>query len=86
MKRAFFPVQALDNRPIGRPGKMEEAARLVIDRQSLARTWCRPEKFQKVISIGGGCTMPRVASGEGSAFTRRAFTAVYLMKNTPETG
>jgi len=65
----FFQYQALDNRPIGRPGKVEEAARLVIGQAKLAADLIQAGKFQKVISIGGGCIMQKSLPVKGSAFT-----------------
>jgi acetoin utilization protein AcuC len=77
----FFQYQALDNRPIGRPGKVEEAARLVIGQAKLAADLIQAGKFQKVISIGGGLHHAKVASGEGFClYNDVAFTAVYLME------
>ena len=49
----FFQYHALDDRPIGRPGKVEEAARLVIGQAKLAADLIQTDKFQKVVSIGG---------------------------------
>jgi acetoin utilization protein AcuC len=70
----------LDNRPIGRPGKVEEAARLVIGQAKLAVDLIQNGKFQKVISIGGGLHHAKAASGEGFCiYNDVAFTAVYLL-------
>ena len=76
----FFQYHALDNRPIGRPGKVEEAARLVIGQAKLAVDLIQNGKFQKVISIGGGLHHAKAASGEGFCiYNDVAFTAVYLL-------
>ena len=76
----FFQYHALDNRPIGRPGKVEEAARLVIGQAKLAADLIQTGKYQKVISIGGGLHHAKAASGEGFCiYNDVAFTAIYLL-------
>ena len=61
----FFQYHSLDNRPIGRPGKVEEAARLVIGQAKLAADLVQAGKFKKAVSIGGGLHHAKAASGEG---------------------
>ena len=77
----FFQYHSLDNRPIGRPGKVEEAARLVIGQAKLAADLVQTGKFQKAISIGGGLHHAKSAAGEGFClYNDVAFTAIYLME------
>ena len=55
----FTRYQSLDNKPIGTPGKIEEAARLIVGQAKTACDLIQSGDFRKVISIGEGCTMPR---------------------------
>lgn len=76
----FFQYHSLDNRPIGRPGKVEEGARLVIGQAKLAADLLQTGKYQKAISIGGGLHHAKAATGEGFCiYNDVAFTAIYLL-------
>jgi acetoin utilization protein AcuC len=77
----FFQYHSLDNLPVGRPGKVEEAARLVIGQAKLAADLVQSGKYQKAVSIGGGLHHAKRASGEGFClYNDVAFTAIYLME------
>ncbi len=78
----FFQYQSLDNLPVGRPGKVEEAARLVIGQAKLAADLIQSGKYKKAVSIGGGLHHAKRASGEGFClYNDVAFTTVYLMEH-----
>lgn len=75
----FFQFQSMDNHPIGRPGKLEEAARLVIGQAKLAADLVASGEYKKVISVGGGLHHAKTDSGEGFCiYNDVAFTARYL--------
>jgi len=71
--------QSQDNRPRGKPGKIEEAARLVIGQAKAACDLVQEEKAKTVISIGGGMHHARPGYGEGFCiYNDVAFCARYL--------
>jgi acetoin utilization protein AcuC len=77
----FFQYQALDNRPIGKPGKVEEAARLIVGQGKMAADLVQSGKYQKAVSIGGGMHHAKSTAGEGFCiYNDVAFTASYLME------
>jgi len=45
----------MDNMPQGRPGRIEEAARLIIGQAKMACRLVEEDRLEKVISLGGGC-------------------------------
>ncbi|MFC1953886.1 histone deacetylase family protein [Chloroflexota bacterium] len=61
----FFRFHSGDNLPIGKPGKLEEAARLVIGQAKMACSLVQNSKFKKIISIGGGLHHAKPSFGEG---------------------
>jgi len=70
-----------DNIPPGRPGKLEEAARLIIGQAKLACDLIQEEKFKKVVSIGGGMHHASQNYGDGFCiYNDVAFTAKYLIE------
>ena len=78
---AFFRYHTMDNFPRGRPGKLEEAARIVIGEVKLAVDLMRSGKHQKVIAIGGGLHHAKRGSGEGFClYNDVAFTGIYLLE------
>ncbi|MDD5191114.1 MAG: histone deacetylase [Dehalococcoidales bacterium] len=78
----FFQYQSLDNHPIGRPGKVEEAARMVIGQAKMAADLVHGGKYKKVISVGGGLHHAKGACGEGFClYNDVAFTGMYLQKH-----
>jgi len=77
----FSRFHSGDNRPIGEPGKLEEAARLVIGQARMACDLVQGGKFQKVVSIGGGLHHAKPAYGEGFClYNDVAFCGLYLMQ------
>ncbi|MBI2851268.1 MAG: hypothetical protein HYX80_09585 [Chloroflexi bacterium] len=70
-----------DNRPSGRPGKLEEAARLIIGQAKLAGQLVQSGASKKVVSIGGGLHHAKPGYGEGFClYNDVAFCALYLMR------
>jgi len=77
----FFQFHSADNRPLGKPGKVEEAARLIIGQAKLACDLVQEGEHRKVISIGGGMHHAKPAYGEGFCiYNDVAFCGRYLMK------
>jgi acetoin utilization protein AcuC len=78
----FFSFQSGDNVPIGRPGKLEEAARLVIGQAKKACDLIQEGEFKKVVSLGGGLHHAKRAYGEGFClYNDVAFCGMYLLQN-----
>ena len=88
---SFF--HSADNRPISRPGKLEEAARLIVGQAKMAcqliqaglpavpRELSQAGTFKKVVSIGGGLHHAKPGCGEGFClYNDVAFCALYLMQ------
>lgn len=77
----FFQYHSMDNHPPGRPGKIEEAARIVIGQTKLACNLVQENKYQKGVLIGGGMHHAKPSYGEGFClYNDVAFSARYLMK------
>ena len=75
----FFRFHSGDNMPIGRPGKLEEAARLVVGQAKMACHLVQGGKFKKAVSIGGGLHHAKPSYGEGFClYNDVAFCALYL--------
>src|SRR4030042_3197504 len=78
---AFNRFHSGDNMPIGKPGKIEEAARLVVGQAKKACDLVQEGQFKKVISIGGGLHHAKPSYGEGFClYNDVAFAALYLMQ------
>lgn len=76
----FSRYQSLDNKPIGTPGNLEEAARLIIGQAKMACDLIQGNRYQKVISIGGGMHHAKQRFGEGFCiYNDVAFAALYLV-------
>ncbi len=76
----FYRFHSGDNRPVGTPGKVEEAARLIVGQAKLAADLIEEDKFKKVISIGGGMHHAKESYGEGFCiYNDVAFAARYLI-------
>lgn len=70
-----------DNRPIGNPGEIEHAARLIIGQARQAADLVQSGQFKKVISVGGGMHHAKQRFGEGFCiYNDVAFTALYLVE------
>ena len=77
----YSRYQSPDNKPIGTPGKLEEAARLIIGQAKMACDLIQSHQYKKVISIGGGMHHARQRFGEGFCiYNDVAFTAMYLIE------
>jgi acetoin utilization protein AcuC len=77
----FYEYHSMDNKPIGKPGKLEGAARLVIGQARTACEQVQDGTYRKVISIGGGLHHAKPSYGEGFClYNDVAFCGRYLMK------
>ena len=77
----FSQFQSMDNRPVGKPGKLEEAARLIIGQVKTACDLVQEGKFKKAVSIGGGMHHAHSSHGEGFCiYNDVAFCGSYLMQ------
>lgn len=75
----FHRFHSMDNMPVGRPGKLEEAARISIGQSKTACDLVQEGKFKKVVSLGGGMHHAKPAYGEGFClYNDVAFAAIYL--------
>lgn len=76
----FYLYRSADNAPIGKPGKIETAARLIIGQAKKACDLVEEGKFEKVISLGGGMHHAKPGYGEGFClYNDVAFCGIYLM-------
>jgi acetoin utilization protein AcuC len=76
----FSRFHSGDNRPVGKPGKLEEAARLIIGQAKMACQLVQEGSFEKVVSIGGGLHHAKPAYGEGFClYNDVAFCAINLI-------
>jgi len=79
----FYRFHSMDNRPVGKPGKLKEAARLIVGQDKMAADLVQTGGFKKAVSIGGGMHHAKPSYGEGFCiYNDVAFTAKYLIKNT----
>jgi acetoin utilization protein AcuC len=77
----FYNFHSGDNFPIGRPGKLEEAARLIIGQAKKACDFTETGQFQKVVSLGGGIHHAKPNRGEGFClYNDVAFAGKYLIE------
>jgi len=77
----FSQFHSGDNEPVGRPGKLEEAARLIIGQAKLACDLTQQGKTEKAVSIGGGMHHAKPDYGEGFCiYNDVAFCARYLQQ------
>ena len=77
----FFSFHSGDNMPIGRPGKLEEAARLIVGQAKMACDLVQGGEFKKVVSLGGGLHHAKPSYGEGFClYNDVAFCARYLIQ------
>jgi acetoin utilization protein AcuC len=77
----FYRFHSSDNKPIGTPGKVEEAARLIVGQAKLAARLIEEGQFRKAVSIGGGMHHARSDYGEGFCiYNDVAFAARYLIE------
>jgi acetoin utilization protein AcuC len=77
----FYRFHSADNRPIGKPGKLEEAARLIIGQAKLACDLIQQGEFKEVVSLGGGMHHASQNYGDGFCiYNDVAFAAKYLIE------
>jgi len=77
----FFRFHSPDNHPIGKPGKLEEAAKMVVGQARMACDLVQRGEFEKAVSIGGGLHHAKSAYGEGFClYNDVAFCGRYLMQ------
>ncbi|MFP4083086.1 MAG: histone deacetylase family protein [Candidatus Aminicenantes bacterium] len=76
----FSNYHSGDNLPLGSPGRIEQAARMVIGQAKLACQLVKTGRFKKVVSIGGGLHHAKPAYGEGFClYNDVAFCVKHLM-------
>jgi acetoin utilization protein AcuC len=76
----FNHYQSMDNKPVGIPGKLEEAARLIIGQARTACDLVQSGQYKKTVSIGGGMHHARQRFGEGFCiYNDVAFAALYML-------
>jgi acetoin utilization protein AcuC len=77
----FFRFHSADNLPVGRPGRLEEAARLVVGQAREAGDLVHWGRFEKIVSIGGGLHHAKPSYGEGFClYNDVAFAARHLIR------
>jgi acetoin utilization protein AcuC len=77
----FLQFHSGDNRPHGRPGKLEEAARLIVGQAKKACDLVEKGKFPKAICLGGGMHHAKPTCGEGfCVYNDVAFAGRYLLQ------
>ena len=77
----FFKYHSSDNFPPVKPGKIEEATRIIIGQAKLACDLIQQGKGEKVISLGGGMHHTKSNYGEGFClYNDVAFAGKYLLK------
>lgn len=77
----FSRFHSGDNIPTGRPGRLEEAARLVVGQAKKACDLVQGGEFRKAICIGGGLHHAKPGYGEGFClYNDVAFCGRYLRK------
>jgi acetoin utilization protein AcuC len=77
----FSQFHSLDNLPVGRPGKVEQAARLVVGQAKKACDLVQGNSYEKVVSVGGGLHHAKQSYGEGFClYNDVAFCGLYLVQ------
>ena len=77
----FHQFHTDDNRPVGQPGKLEEAARLIVGQAKKACDLIGAGRFKKVVSLGGGLHHAKPSRGEGFClYNDVAFAGKYLLE------
>ena len=75
----FHRFHSGDNLPVGKPGRLEEAARLAVGQAKTACDLVQERRFPKAVSIGGGLHHAKPSYGEGFClYNDVAFSAIYL--------
>ena len=77
----FCQYHSFDNKPIGRPGKIEEAARIIVGQAKKASDLIQGGEFKKAVSLGGGLHHAKSNFGEGFClYNDVAFAGKYLIE------
>jgi acetoin utilization protein AcuC len=77
----FSHYQSPDNKPVGVPGDLEKAARLIVGQAKTACDLVQSGQYKNVISVGGGKHHARQRFGEGFCiYNDVAFAALYLIE------
>lgn len=77
----FSRYQSVDNKPIGTPGQVDQAARLIVGQAKKACDMIQEGQYKKVISVGGGMHHAQRRFGEGFCiYNDVAFAALYLIE------
>jgi acetoin utilization protein AcuC len=77
----FTRFHSADNLPVGQPGKIEEAARIIIGQSKKACDEIHEGTFKKLVCLGGGLHHAKPSYGEGFCiYNDVAFCALYLMR------
>lgn len=77
----FSRYQSADNKPIGTPGQLEQAARLIVGQAKMACDLIQSGQANKVISVGGGMHHAKRRFGEGFCiYNDVAFAVIYLIE------
>jgi len=78
---SFPRYHSVDNLPRGRPGRLEEAARLMIGQAKMAVDLVQTGEYKKVVCIGGNMHHAKPNYGEGFClYNDNAFAAKYLIE------
>lgn len=76
----FFQYHSGDNLPRGQPGKLEEAARVMIGQVKMGADLIQAGEYEKVVCIGGNMHHAKPNYGEGFCiYNDNAFVAKYLI-------
>jgi len=76
----FFQYHSADNLPVGKPGKLEEAARVMIGQVKMGADLIQGGEYEKVVCIGGNMHHAKPSYGEGFCiYNDNAFAAKYLI-------
>jgi acetoin utilization protein AcuC len=77
----FSRYHSLDNKPMGIPGNVEGAARLIVGQAKMACDLIQNGRYRKVISVGGGLHHAKRRFGEGFCiYNDVAFAGLYLIE------
>lgn len=77
----LFRYHSGDNVPSSEPGKLEEAARLIVGQAKTAADLVKSGQLTKAVSLGGGLHHAKPSYGEGFClYNDVAFCAKYLME------
>lgn len=77
----FHRYHSQDNLPGEGPGKVEEAARLMIGQVKMAADLVQAERYEKIVNIGGNMHHAKPNYGEGFClYNDNAFVARYLIQ------